>query len=461
MHKTVVIDVVGLTRALIGEHTPNLQGFLHAHSSANIEPVTPAVTCTAQSTYLTGKLPREHGIVGNGWYFRELNEVWLWRQSNKLVEAPKIWHMAKARDPSFTCANTFWWYAMATDADITLTPRPLYLADGRKLPDCYSYPLDVREALENKLGKFPLFQFWGPATHIKSSEWIADAAIYVEENYQPSLQLVYLPHLDYCLQRLGPEGEIAQDLRDIDRVVGKLLDFFQQRGHRILLLSEYGIVPVSLPIHPNRILREAGMLSLKVDLGREYLDYSSCAAFAVSDHQICHVYIQKPEQIDAIKTLFEHQPGIARVLDDEGKRELGLDHPRSGELILLAEENAWFTYYYWNDETRAPDFARCVEIHKKPGYDPCELFLDPRLRFPKLSVMSRIAKKIAGFRYVMDVVATDPSLVKGQHGVSSSSPHAQPILISNHAKIMPEKIAATDVCELILQHLFDESSQPC
>ena len=278
MHNTVVIDVVGLTRALIGEHTPNLQRFLDGHSNTNIEPVIPAVTCTAQSTYLTGKLPREHGIVGNGWYFRELNEVWLWRQSNKLVEAPKVWHMAKARDPSFTCANTFWWYAMATDADITLTPRPLYLADGRKLPDCYSYPLDVREALETKLGKFPLFQFWGPATHIKSSEWIADAAIYVEEHYQPSLQLVYLPHLDYCLQRVGPEGDIAQDLRDIDRVVGKLLDFFQQRGHRILLLSEYGIMPVSNPVHPNRILRDAGMLSLKVDLGREYLDYSSCTA---------------------------------------------------------------------------------------------------------------------------------------------------------------------------------------
>ena len=456
MHNTVVIDVVGLTRALIGEHTPNLQRFLDGHSNTNIEPVIPAVTCTAQSTYLTGKLPREHGIVGNGWYFRELNEVWLWRQSNKLVEAPKVWHMAKARDPSFTCANTFWWYAMATDADITLTPRPLYLADGRKLPDCYSHPLDVREALETKLGKFPLFQFWGPATHIKSSEWIADAAIYVEEHYQPSLQLVYLPHLDYCLQRVGPEGDIAQDLRDIDRVVGKLLDFFQQRGHRILLLSEYGIMPVSNPVHPNRILRDAGMLSLKVDLGREYLDYSSCTAFAVRDHQISHVYVQQPEKIPEIKALFENQPGIARVLDDEGKRELGLDHPRSGELVLLAEENAWFTYYYWKEEARAPDFARCVEIHKKPGYDPCELFLDPRLRFPKLSVGARIAKKLAGFRYVMDVIATDPHLVKGQHGVSSSSPHAQPVLISNYGKNMPERIAATDVCELILQHLFEE-----
>ena len=456
MHNTVVIDVVGLTRALIGEHTPNLQRFLDGHSNTNIEPVIPAVTCTAQSTYLTGKLPREHGIVGNGWYFRELNEVWLWRQSNKLVEAPKVWHMAKARDPSFTCANTFWWYAMATDADITLTPRPLYLADGRKLPDCYSHPLDVREALETKLGKFPLFQFWGPATHIKSSEWIADAAIYVEEHYQPSLQVGDLPHLDYCLQRVGPEGDIAQDLRDIDRVVGKLLDFFQQRGHRILLLSEYGIMPVSNPVHPNRILRDAGMLSLKVDLGREYLDYSSCTAFAVSDHQICHVYVQQPEKIPEIKALFENQPGIARVLDDEGKRELGLDHPRSGDLVLLAEENAWFTYYYWKEEARAPDFARCVEIHKKPGYDPCELFLDPRLRFPKLSVGARIAKKLAGFRYVMDVIATDPHLVKGQHGVSSSSPHAQPVLISNYGKNMPERIAATDVCELILQHLFEE-----
>lgn len=455
MHSTVVINLVGLTRALLGEHTPNLNRFLQASHSADIQPLIPAVTCTAQATYLTGKLPAEHGIVANGWYFRELNEVWLWRQSNRLIQAPKVWDMARERNPDFTCANSFWWYAMATEADITLTPRPLYCADGRKLPDCYSYPLNIRDELTQALGTFPLFQFWGPATHIKSSEWIADAAIHVEQQYQPQLQLIYLPHLDYCLQRLGPDGDIAPDLRDIDRVVGKLLDFYQARGHRIMVLSEYGIVPVQNAVHPNRILRAANMLSLKVDLGREYLDFSNCTAFAMSDHQICHIYVQDLSRLEDIRRLFANQPGIARVLDDEGKRELGLDHERSGELVLLAEEDSWFTYYYWNDESAAPDFANCVEIHKKPGYDPCELFLNPQLRFPKLAVATRILKKLLGFRYVMDVIATDPSLVKGAHGVAANSPHARPLLISNYQHL-PASVAATDICERMLQHIFNE-----
>lgn len=457
MHNTVVINVVGLTRALLGEHTPNLNRFLSTGAGVDIRPMTAGLTCSTQATYLTGKWPSEHGIVGNGWYFRDLNEVWLWRQSNKLITAPKIWDLAKARDSSFTCANSFWWYAMATGADVTLTPRPLYCADGKKLPDCYSYPLDLRVELTQKLGKFPLFHFWGPATSIKSSQWIADAAMHVEARYQPRLQLVYLPHLDYCLQRQGPDGDIAQDLREIDAVVGQLLDYFTERGHRIMVLSEYGIVPVNQPVHPNRILREAGMLSLKEDLGREYLDFATCAAFAVADHQIAHVYVQQAERLMEIKKLFEQQPGISRVLDDAGKRDAGLAHERAGDLVLLAEPNAWFTYYYWQDDERAPDFAAAVDIHRKPGYDPCELFLNQALRFPKLKVAKVLAKKLLGFRYTMDVISLDPTLVKGSHGLALDTPHATPLLMTNRADLAPaQPVAATAVCNLMLQHLFDD-----
>ena len=456
MHNTLVINVVGLTRALLGEHTPNLNRFSTAGASADIRPMTAGLTCSTQATYLTGKWPTDHGIVGNGWYFRDLNEVWLWRQSNKLVAAPKVWDMAKARDSGFTCANTFWWYAMATDADITLTPRPLYCADGKKLPDCYTYPLDLRHKLTEQLGAFPLFNFWGPATHIKSSQWIADAAMYVEHHHQPSLQLVYLPHLDYCLQRLGPDGEIAQDLRDIDAVVGQLLDYFEPRGHRILIVSEYGIVPVNQPVHPNRILRDAGMLSLKEDLGREYLDFATCTAFAVSDHQIAHIYVQQPDRLAEIKKLFEQQPGINRVLDEAGKREMGLAHERAGDLVLLAEPNSWFTYYYWDNDDRAPDFAATVDIHRKPGYDPCELFLNQALRFPKLKVASVLAKKLLGFRYMMDVISLDPTLIKGSHGLALDTPHATPIFMTNKAELAPQQpVKATDICNIMLQHLFD------
>lgn len=454
MHRTLVINVVGLTRSLLGEHTPNLNKL--AGQSTDIEPVTPALTCSSQATYLTGKTPAEHGIVGNGWYFRDMNEVWLWRQSNKLIQAPKIWHMARERDPEFTCSNTFWWYAMASDADYTLTPRPLYLADGRKLPDCYTAPLELREILTEKLGTFPLFNFWGPATTIKSSQWIADAAKYIEDTHSPSLQLVYLPHLDYCLQKLGPDGDIGKDLAEIDALVGNLLDYFQARDCRVVVLSEYGIQKVSRAIHPNRLLRAAGMLSLKVDLGKEYLDFHTCRAFAVADHQIAHVYIHNPDDIAAVRELMEKQPGVARVLDKSEQAELGLDHERSGELVLLAEPDSWFTYYYWQDDKRKPDYAHTVEIHKKPGYDPCELFLDPELRFPKLKVAGRLAQKKLGFRYLMDVIAVEPDLVKGSHGVSDGSPESTPIFMSTEAGLVPkDKVQATDVCALMLKHLFD------
>jgi predicted AlkP superfamily pyrophosphatase or phosphodiesterase len=453
MHRTVVINVVGLTRPLLGPHTPNLNAL--AKQSAAIQAVTPAVTCSAQATYLTGKLPREHGIVANGWYFRDLNEVWLWRQSNRLVQSPRIWDLGRARDPAFTCANTFWWYAMATGADYTLTPRPLYLADGRKLPDVYTNPPELREELTDRFGLFPLFQFWGPATTIKSSRWIADAAMHVEEKHAPTLQLVYLPHLDYCLQRVGPEGDIAKDLKEIDDVVGDLLAFFGNRGCRVVVLSEYGILPVNRPVHPNRVLREAGLLSIKRDLGLEYLDTGACRAFAVADHQIAHVYIADPKDIPAVRRLFEQTPGVAEVLDADGKRRYGLDHERSGELVLLSEADSWFTYYYWLDDAVAPDFARTVDIHRKPGYDPCELFLDPQIRLPKLKIAVTLAKKILGFRYLMNVIPLDASLVKGSHGRATQTPHGTPILMSSKPDLLPSaNIAATDVCGLILDHVF-------
>jgi len=384
MKRTVVINVAALTRSLIGEYTPNLCSLLTG--SVNIKTITPAVTCSVQSTYLTGKLPSEHGIVGNGWYNRELNEVLFWHQSNKLVQSEKIWHTGKKRNSSFTCANNFWWYNMATDVDWAITPRPLYCADGRKIPDCYTIPHDLRYKFNKEFGQFPLFKFWGPATSIDSSEWIGKAAMAIEKLYMPSLNLIYLPHLDYVLQKEGPKGNIKKDLMEIDNLCGKLISFFHERGCRVIVLSEYGITAVKNAIHPNRILRDAGYLSLKVDMGREYIDYAMCRAFAVSDHQISHIYITNKNDIPAVKELLSSVSGIEIILDEDGKREYGLDHERTGELILISKKNNWFTYYYWEDDSRAPDYARIVDIHKKPGYDPCELFVDPAITFPKFKI---------------------------------------------------------------------------
>ena len=454
MHRTAVLDVVGLTPRWLGEHTPALCAF--AQRRATIGPLLPALTCSVQATYLTGKLPRDHGIVANGWYFRDLDEVWLWRQSNRLVQAPKIWEVARQRDASFTCANVFWWYAMATTADVTLTPRPLYLQDGRKLPDCYSDPPQLRDDLNRDLGVFPLFQFWGPATGIVSSDWIGRAAMAVEERFQPTLSLVYLPHLDYVLQREGPGGPgVAGDLAEIDELCGRLIDFYRDRGLRVIVLSEYGITEVSRPVHPNRILRAAGHLAVKVDLGREYLDTARSAAFAVADHQIAHVYLQDEARSDEIRDLFRSTPGVAEVLDREAQRDAGLDHPRCGELVLLATGDSWFTYYFWDDDERAPDYARTVDIHRKPGYDPCELFIDPGLRSPTLRIAATLAKKKLGFRTTMSLTPLDASLVRGSHGAGVGDAADQPVFLTSEPALAGgPTLDPLEVRDRILDHVF-------
>ncbi|AOK32268.1 MULTISPECIES: alkaline phosphatase family protein [Burkholderia] len=453
MQRTAIINVVGLTKNLIGRHTPRLSAF--SDEIAVVDAAMPALTCSAQTTYLTGVRPAEHGIVGNGWYFRELDQVMLWRQSNRLVQYPRIWHIARQRDPAFTCANTFWWYAMATDADITLTPRPLYRADGLKLPDFYTQPAMLRQSLREQLGQFPLYDFWGPRTTIRSSQWIADAALIVERQFQPTLNLIYLPHLDYCLQRVGPQADISVELREIDAVCGRLFDVLQSRGVRIVVLSEYGIMQVERPIHINRALREAGFVAIKRDLGQDYLDTGASRAFAVADHQIAHVYVRDQCDIATVRHLCETLPGVGEVLDEAGKSHYGLAHFRAGELVLLAEPDSWFTYYFWFDDSAAPDYARTVDIHNKPGYDPAELFIDPAIRFPALKVGMTLLRKAFGMRYRMDLIPLDASLVRGSHGIRSISDGDAPILMSSErGRISRGKLASTDVCPILLDHIF-------
>src|SRR5262245_12945270 len=204
MRRLVIIDVVGLTPALLGPDTPNLAKLAAEGFQAELEPVLPAVTCTAQATMLTGLLPRDHGIVANGWYFRDLAEVWLWRQSNHLVGGEKVWETARRSHPGLRCAKMFWWYNMYSSADYSVTPRPIYPADGRKLFAVYSHPPALGESLVDRFGPFPMFDFWGPKAGIASSEWIGNVAGQVFVDHRPELMLVYLPHLDYNLQRLGP-----------------------------------------------------------------------------------------------------------------------------------------------------------------------------------------------------------------------------------------------------------------
>lgn len=256
--------------------------------------VTPAVTCTAQSSLVTGLAPSQHGIVANGWYFRDLSEVWLWRQSNKLVNGEKIWDRGKQLNSDFTCAKMFWWYNMYATADWSATPRPMYPADGRKIPDHYTFPAELHDELDAKFGQFPLFKFWGPAADITSSKWIADATCHVMQTRNPTLTLTYLPHLDYNLQRLGPDldhSDIQRDLREVDELCGQLMEVADAQGQHIMVVSEYGITPVTDAIHINRALREAGLLRVRVEKDYEQIDAGASDAFAVSDHQLAHVYI--------------------------------------------------------------------------------------------------------------------------------------------------------------------------
>jgi len=450
MNKTVVIDVVGLSSSLIGTHTPFLKNYIQKKNLSTIDPMLPALTTAVQSTYVTGQWPSEHGIVGNGWYDKEDCEIKFWKQSNKLVHGEKIWEKAKKIDPDFTCAKMFWWYNMYSSADYTVTPRPNYLADGRKLPDCYSHPAELRDELQEKLGQFPLFQFWGPGANIKSTQWIADASMLTDEKYNPTLSLIYLPHLDYCLQKFGPDfSKISKELNEIDHVIASLVNYYEKKNARIIILSEYGIAPVNHPIHINRLFREQDLLSVRIERGLELLDPGASKAFAVVDHQVAHVYINDTSVTEKVRKLLEKIPGIELVLDKNAQKEYHIDHERSGDFVLMADAESWFTYYFWLDDAVAPDYARVVDIHKKPGYDPVEMFMTSKLR-----AGYKLLRKKSGLRYVMDVIPLDANLVKGSHGKTGTGSSFHPVIITDIA--LKKTLKATKVHEVIWKQLIGE-----
>ena len=447
--RTAVINVVGLTPRVLGPDTPRLNAAVKAGGLIAVKPVLPAVTCTAQSTYLTGRTPAEHGCVANGWYHRELAEHQFWKQSNHVVHGPKLWETCRTQRPGFTCAKLFWWYNMYASVDWAITPRPMYPADGRKVFDVYTQPMGLRDEIKEDLGPFPFPAFWGPLAGIASSEWIARSAEWIEERHRPDLSLVYLPHLDYNLQRFGAEDRrLASDYREIDRVAGGLIEFYAQRGVRTVVLSEYGITTVRRSIALNRVFRQHGWITVKDELGLELLDCGASKVFAIADHQIAHIYVNDPTLLTAVRAVVEAVDGVARVHGEDGKREVGLNHERSGDLVAFSEEDAWFTYYYWEDDRKAPDFARCVDIHRKYGYDPVELFVDPSLTLPKLRIAAKLARKALGFRILMNVISLDPSLVKGSHGACPADRRDWPVLIGTGESAEP--IPATAVHDRLL-----------
>jgi predicted AlkP superfamily pyrophosphatase or phosphodiesterase len=452
MTPLVVLDIVGMTPKLL-RHMPNLSALARSGWQAELGTVLPAVTCSVQSTFLTGKMPNEHGIVGNGWYFRELGEVFLWRQHNKLVHGEKLWETARAANPDFQAANVCWWYAMGATTDITVTPRPIYHADGRKSPDAYVRPPALHDDLVGTLGDFPLFQYWGPTASLTSSEWIINASRKILREHHPDLLLAYVPHLDYDLQRFGPDApESARAAREVDEALKPLLDDARNAGATVVALSEYGITSVRRPVDINRALRREGLLEVYTQDGMEYLDPWVSRAFAVADHQVAHVYVANPDDLPRVTALLSELSGVDEVLDRAAQARYGIDHARSGELVVVAEPDAWFTYYYWLDDDRSPDFARGVEIHRKPGYDPAELFFNPADKLAKAKAGLNLVKKKVGLRYAMQVVPLDPTYVRGSHGRLPLSADDGPVLLCSAPEAEPTgALAATDVRDLLLQ----------
>jgi predicted AlkP superfamily pyrophosphatase or phosphodiesterase len=459
--RVAVINLVGLSEYLLGPHLSGLTAFAARHGQQSYTPAFPAVTCTAQSSLTTGASPARHGIVANGWYDRESAEVRFWKQSNLLVRGEKLWDKLRREIPGFTCAKLFWWYNMHSTADFSITPRPLYPADGRKVFDIHTQPMSLRDQLKRDLGEFPFRAFWGPAAGIESSEWIASSARWIEEHHSPTLSLVYLPHLDYPLQKDGPHAPtLPEELEKIDQTASDLINFYESRGVRVLVLSEYGISSVTRPVHLNRLFREKGWLLLKNELGRETLDAGGSRAFAVADHQVAHVYVNDPSIRGEVRDMLEKTPGVDVVRTAQETWGSGIATERAGDFIAVAKPDAWFTYYFWDDDALAPDYARTLDIHRKPGYDPCELFIDPALKFPKLTIAKFLLRKKLGLRGLLEIVPLDASLVKGSHGRDHVPVSERPVLLGTRFPVATAEDVHHAILDAVMRSEAGASGSP-
>ena len=444
----ILVNAVGLTPRLL-PHAPRLSALAQAGWVRPLVEALPAVTCTAQATMLTGVSPEQHGIVGNGWLYRDTMEVRFWQQSNRLIQSEPLYATAKRQRESFKCAKLFWWFNQGANVDISVTPKPHYGVDGNKVFGITGTPPGVSENLEKELGSFPFHTFWGPMAGLRCTQWIAAAAALVLLEHRPDLSLVYLPHLDYDPQRFGPQGcDMPKLVRELDDACAPLLDAAQTVGAKVWVVSEYGHCQVSKPVYLNRVLRKAGLLEVRPGPFGEQLDTFNSRAFAVCDHQLAHVYVPNPTELTRARDILATTPGVAKVYARDERSAIGLNHSRSGELVALSDRDAWFAYPFWLDDRLAPDYARTVAIHHKPGYDPAELFLDPKLTFAKGKIALRLLQKKLGFRMKLDVIPLDANLVRGSHGLPAADPQDGALLIGDGPP-PGAHVAMTDVRELV------------
>jgi len=409
----------------------------------------PALTCAMQATMTTGTPPREHGIIANGLatirseddqalidassFANYRRDVSFWEQSNQLVQQPRFWQDESGKS-KYKTALLFMQNSMPgsagvpqTAGDIVLTPKPEHGPNGKLTSLLWSDPSDLVSDLFAQLGSFPLMNYWGPLAGLASSQWIAKAAALVWTRHTPQLQWIYIPHLDYDLQRFGPtSAQATKAVLDITTALDELITTIQNDGGNLVLLSEYAIHEVQSPAIPiNRILTEAGLLTTRPTPDGKLIDYHTSQAWAMADHQIAHIYTRDGQSTAAARQLLSNLNDV-NVMDRRQQEDCGLNHPRSGDLVATTEKS-WFDYRWWPHDQDAPTFAGTVDIHRKPGYDPLELFWD------------RANNRIS----------FDTSLIRGSHGMPRP---AEAIYVSDQSAPLPgAAIPATDVARLIAQ----------
>ncbi len=443
----IAIDVIGLEYEHLNSGLlPNIASLAETGESAKMEPVFPAVTCTVQASILSGKYPNEHGIIANGLYDRSSYSVSFWEQPSALVQTDRVWDTLKQKKKPFgsnsdvKTAILFFQNTMFANSDAIITPRPLHMGDGSMIQWCYSKPVGYYEEVKATLGEFNLATYWGPLASPKSSEWIGKAAEYTLEKLRPNLMFVYIPHIDYSAQRFGKNNnQVHDDLKKADAVVGDIVEKTSRLGIKdeteFLIFSEYGFNDVSGAIPLNMKLREAGLLEVR-DIGeKEYVDFELSKAFAMVDHQIAHIYI-KDDFKDKTRRVLEDLQGIEKILSKEEKKKLKIDHERSGELVAISEKDKWFSYYWWQDDKKAPPFAGTIDIHRKPGYDPLELFFDRE----------------------KNSIPFDTNLIKGSHGrpPDLETGEGLAVYLSNRKSELTKKsstVKCTDIANQILKVL--------
>jgi predicted AlkP superfamily pyrophosphatase or phosphodiesterase len=436
MKKLIVLDIVGLSKKQFEKLKPkNISKILENGSYGSFEPSFPAVTCSVQASIFSGTYPSEHGIISNGYYDDLFKKISFWEQPTNLVKKPRIWDLLKKNEPNFFTALLFLQNSLYANSNVVLTPKPLHL-ENKMVMWCYSKPENFYEKITESLGTFDLKSYWGPFSSLKSSDWIINSAKITIQKHSPDLLVTYLPHLDYTSQKFGPNSdEFKKSVDELDALIGDFLLFLNQEypnTYEIMILSEYNFNEVNNSVSPNLLLRQHGLLSTRRIEEKDYIDYEFSKAFALVDHQIAHLYI-KPGYLDQVKSIFNNE-SVGSILDNNLQKEFKINHPRSGDLILCSNTDSWFNYYWWDDIKHAPDFTFNVDIHRKPGYDPLELFID----------------------FQSKTISHDTSLIKGSHGLISKDPMNSPLIGTSFESNIHDKIPVVEIKNKI-QNFFKEN----